>query len=173
MFTFGYNANVAFGNTTADIVDHARDLLGCLIDQREHESETGRPIIFVAHSLGGIIVKQALVMAHEGSQFINIREHTLGVVFFGTPHRGSSKASYGMILADIAATVMHKPNSKLIDALQSNSAPLTSLTARFHTLAIDFQVVTFYEMQPIKGLTSLVSIGTCIQPLTVLTTISS
>ena len=33
--TFGYNADVAFGNTTADVVDHAKDLLSSLIDRRE------------------------------------------------------------------------------------------------------------------------------------------
>ncbi len=56
--TFGYNADAAFGNTTADIVDHARDLLSSLIDKREEDEEKQRPIIFIAHSLGGIVVKQ-------------------------------------------------------------------------------------------------------------------
>ena len=35
VLSFGYNADVAFGNTTADVVDHAKDLLGCLLDKRE------------------------------------------------------------------------------------------------------------------------------------------
>ena len=56
--TFGYNADAAFGNTTADIVDHAKDLLSSLIDKREEEDENRRPIIFIAHALGGIVVKQ-------------------------------------------------------------------------------------------------------------------
>lgn len=42
MLTFGYNADAAFGNTTADVVDHAKDLLGSLIDKREEENETRR-----------------------------------------------------------------------------------------------------------------------------------
>jgi len=55
---FGYNANAVFGNITADIVDHAKDLLGSLIDKREEKDENLRPIIFIAHCLGGIVVKQ-------------------------------------------------------------------------------------------------------------------
>jgi hypothetical protein len=39
--TFGYNADVAFGNTTSDIIDHAKDLLSCLVDKRE-EDDVGR-----------------------------------------------------------------------------------------------------------------------------------
>ena len=35
--TFGYNADAAFGNTTADIADHAKGLLSSLVDEREEE----------------------------------------------------------------------------------------------------------------------------------------
>jgi len=35
--TFGYNADAAFGNTTANINDHAKDLLSSLIDKREED----------------------------------------------------------------------------------------------------------------------------------------
>ena len=40
--TFGYNADVAFGNTTASIKDHAMDLLGCLVDEREDDAVSTR-----------------------------------------------------------------------------------------------------------------------------------
>jgi predicted alpha/beta hydrolase family esterase len=43
-------------------VDHAKDLLGSLIDCREEEDEISRPIIFIAHSLGGIVVKQVCIL---------------------------------------------------------------------------------------------------------------
>ena len=35
VLNYGYNADVVFGNTTADIWDHAKGLLGSLIDERE------------------------------------------------------------------------------------------------------------------------------------------
>ena len=37
VMTFGYNADAAFGNTTADISDHAQDLLSSLFDRREKD----------------------------------------------------------------------------------------------------------------------------------------
>ena len=37
IMTYGYNADVAFGNTVADIMDFAKDLLNSLIDKREQE----------------------------------------------------------------------------------------------------------------------------------------
>lgn len=84
IMTFGYNAGAAFGNTTADVNDHAKDLLSSLIDKREEDEvsplclslplrrslmdrdqEASRPLIFIAHSLGGIIVKK--VSRHQSA----------------------------------------------------------------------------------------------------------
>jgi len=77
IMTFGYNAAAAFGQSTSDVIDHAKSLLSSLVDKREEPEvflrqrsphtarkeltiwqEAGRPLIFVAHSLGGIVVKQ-------------------------------------------------------------------------------------------------------------------
>ena len=35
VLNYGYNADVVFGNTTADVWDHAKSLLGSLTDERE------------------------------------------------------------------------------------------------------------------------------------------
>lgn len=155
--TFGYNADMAFGNTTADVLDHAKDLLGSLLDEREADHEIQQPIVFIAHSLGGIIVKQALVWAHMEPRYQNIKDHTLGIVFFGTPHRGSGKATYGKTLANVATGVMHKPKSRLINALESNSDTLLRLTSEFKFQAPNVKIVTFYEMKPMKMFSGLVS----------------
>ena len=120
--------------------------------------ESQRPIIFVAHSLGGIIVKQALVWARREPRYESIGNHTLGVVFFGTPHRGSDKANYGKILANVAAGVMHKPKSKLISALQNNSETLMRLTSEFKFEASNFEIMTFYETKPMGIFSSLVGV---------------
>ena len=121
--------------------------------------ESKRPIIFIAHSLGGIIVKQALVWAHREPQYKAINDHTLGLFFFGTPHRGSDKATYGKILANVATGVMHKPKSKLISALQSNSDALMRLTSEFKFEAPNMKIATFYETKPMSLFSGLVRRG--------------
>ena len=37
VMTYGYNADGAFGNTVADVMDYAKDLLNGLVDKRERE----------------------------------------------------------------------------------------------------------------------------------------
>jgi hypothetical protein len=40
IMTFGYNAAAAFGRSTADVIDHAKDLLSSLVDKREDDKVT-------------------------------------------------------------------------------------------------------------------------------------
>jgi hypothetical protein len=57
--TFSYNTDAAFGQSTAEVVNRAKSLLASLVDKREEpEVQITRPLIFIAHSLGGIVVKQ-------------------------------------------------------------------------------------------------------------------
>jgi hypothetical protein len=48
---------------------------------------THRPLIFIAHSLGGLIVQRGLVIASESSDLAlqDIELSTTGLLFFGTP----------------------------------------------------------------------------------------
>ncbi|KAN0067442.1 hypothetical protein V8E54_014532 [Elaphomyces granulatus] len=156
VMSFGYNASAAFGNTTATIADHAKDLLTCLVDKREEEDEKSRPIIFLGHSLGGIVIKQALFQAKIEPQYQLIGEATVGIIFLGTPHRGSEKASYGKVLAKVATTVMHKPAPALVNALRANSDALMRLTTDFRFQMPQYQVCSFYEMKPMRMFSSLV-----------------
>ena len=42
---FGYNTDAAFGNTTADIIDHAKSLLSSLVDKREDDDVGDRYLL--------------------------------------------------------------------------------------------------------------------------------
>ncbi|KAI9787480.1 MAG: hypothetical protein M1839_000009 [Geoglossum umbratile] len=145
VMNFGYNATAAFGNSIADFEDHARSLLTSLDDARQRANEKRRPLIFVAHSLGGIIVKQALLLAKADHKYECISTHTIGIVFLGTPHRGSDIAAYGNALAKIATLVTNKPKPSLIESLKENSAELLKLESEFKSELSKYMVASFYE----------------------------
>ncbi|KIM82087.1 hypothetical protein PILCRDRAFT_820986 [Piloderma croceum F 1598] len=81
---------------------------------------------------------------------------TTGILFFGSPHRGSEKAAYGVILAKIASTVLNRPNSSLLSALQTNSNELMRLSSEFKFRLPQYQVVSFYELKPMAMFSTLI-----------------
>lgn len=89
-------------------------------------------------------------------RYQSIYDATLGLVFFGTPHRGSEKAVYGKVLANVAQTVAHRPKASLLSALQTNSDVFLRLTTDFRFQLRRYQVVSFYEQRPMKVFSGLV-----------------
>ncbi|KAF8539064.1 hypothetical protein BDD12DRAFT_116294 [Trichophaea hybrida] len=92
--TFGYDTSVAFGDSASQIHTFAEQFLNELCRTRRESETTGVPIIIIAHSLGGIVAKQALIMAQDPEMdYGEIKESVKGVVFMGTPHLVSEVAA--------------------------------------------------------------------------------
>jgi hypothetical protein len=103
---------------------------------------------------------QALLQARLEPLYQLVKDATLGLIFPGTPHRGSDKATYGKVLANVAQFITHRPSTHLLTALQTNSDILLRLTTDFRFQLPDYQVYSFYEQRPMKGLSSLVRVPT-------------
>lgn len=69
---------------------------------------------------------------------------TYGIVFFGTPHAGSSIASLGKLLLTLVSPVA-STNTSLIRHLQQNSEWLRMQTEQFNPISSEFDIITFYE----------------------------
>jgi hypothetical protein len=74
------------------LVDRATNVLALL----EAKNLGQHPIVFIAHSLGGLLVKQMLRHAVEygSDKWARIGNNTVGIVFLATPHSGSSVATW-------------------------------------------------------------------------------
>ncbi|KAI1157492.1 hypothetical protein F5B18DRAFT_644862 [Nemania serpens] len=148
IMTFGYNADVVGNTSVAGIRDNARKLLESIRDEREDDQETDphRPIVFVGHSLGGIIIKQALRIANnEARLYDDIASSTKGILFFATPHRGADVAKWVNMIACIAAFSLRQPKSKFIQAMESNSKDLMEISEDFRSIVDKYAIISFYE----------------------------
>ena len=59
IMSYGYDSGTFFTQSTENITDIAATLLAMLRTKRRHAAEKARPIMFISHSLGGIVVKKA------------------------------------------------------------------------------------------------------------------
>ncbi|KAI0834741.1 hypothetical protein F5Y06DRAFT_150966 [Hypoxylon sp. FL0890] len=59
--TFGYDSSYVFTSSASDLESCAEDLLTRIRILRQTDKEKQAPIIFVAHSLGGLVVKQVSI----------------------------------------------------------------------------------------------------------------
>ena len=97
-----------------------------LLDQTAAQELARRPVVFITHSLGGIIVKQMLRSAADaryfptqgaaGGDVFNLALSTRLVIFIATPHDGSSAANLAMALPELAATAL-EALSKTVESL--------------------------------------------------------
>ncbi|UPK96833.1 hypothetical protein LCI18_007768 [Fusarium solani-melongenae] len=156
---FGYNADVT--SSFADNLIRIRDigrmlLLSDLVVERQEDEEQERPIIFMGHSLGGLVIKQAILLAskelhNQDSDKRLIYTSTRGLFFFGTPHLGSraGEATRVAVLKAIAKVAFVKVPPKLDSALKSHPDELDDLTDDFKrtSLWLDQKLIiySYYE----------------------------
>lgn len=100
--SYGYDATVrAFGADDApeNIQRMAESLVQELRANRQFAGTLRRPIIFICHGLGGVLLKRSLIysstrtapkVVHLWDQFVS----TFAILFFGTPHGRSASANW-------------------------------------------------------------------------------
>ncbi|KAE8351720.1 catalytic protein [Aspergillus coremiiformis] len=170
ILTYGYNANVvAFtdGASRDRIHHHAETLASGLAANRNLRSCSERPIIFVCHSLGGLVVKRALIYCNSVSDekiqhLRSIYVSTYGILFLGTPHNGSDIAKWGLLLQNICSAVLPKKymesSSELVKTLRTNNETLQNINSLFVNMMSRFHIYFFHETlsTDIKGTRQLI-----------------
>ncbi len=159
--TYGYNADVVHffrpaGQNT--VREHARNLIEDLTDLRRRTNSFERPLIFVAHSLGGLVCQQvrsaflcfqvlhassissalliltkAVVLSiHDIEAEHQLSDSLLGIMFLGTPHAGSDLAKFALALGYfIKLSLVKSPNTSNIAVLKKNSEVLAGVQKSF------------------------------------------
>ncbi|KAK1962871.1 hypothetical protein LY78DRAFT_642439 [Colletotrichum sublineola] len=144
IITYGYASEIANSGSMQNLEDLAttfRESLTALTSSRR-----ARPLIFVAHSLGGLIVKQALITLanSKADDHRKLLQAVYGVVFFGVPHDGMDIRSLIPMVAD-------GPNRELVGSLNQTNSQILSIQQRDFHKALgpkgQTEVFCFYETQ--------------------------
>ena len=123
IITYGYDANVIglWKNASGEgLRGHGKALAYAISNSRPNEVK--RRIFFVAHSLGGLITEQALVVSLEPNEprLHSIAACTAGIIFIGTPHSGSYLATWGYTLARLLDRFW-RTNKDILSVLKQKS----------------------------------------------------
>ncbi|KAL2019557.1 hypothetical protein VTK56DRAFT_9524 [Thermocarpiscus australiensis] len=154
VFTWGYDTFVADKKPLqlqGDIFAHAGELLVELASTRAALGSRARPIVFVAHSTGGILVKELLRLseAERDGPLKEVLLSTSAVVFLGCPHRGTERCNLGDAIKSMASvTLPIDPDHPALQELcGANSVEVELGRQTFVRLWDDynFKVKTFQE----------------------------
>lgn len=106
-----------------------------------------RPLIFIAHSIGGLVVKMALAKAAADIRYEDILRDCYGVAFFGTPHQGSSYFAMPTLAASIRSLLqLSRPlPASVTEDLRVGNPLLLRADEDFKAIAHDLRVWTLYE----------------------------
>lgn len=164
VLVYGYDTKIghAMGTqpTQNTVYDFASDLLQSLEASRRQQAS--RPLAFVAHSLGGIIVKEAL---RQASNYWNygpahqclhqIYASTAAIIFFGTPHGGADpRGLRELIIEKLVRAAGFSANEQIVNALMPNSERLRELRDAFLPMARqkEWLIYSFQEQQGVQAL---------------------
>lgn len=126
----------------------ADDLLRHILMERIGEPDS-RPLFFICHSIGGLVVKLALTHANRNARYRSIVEACYGVTFFATPHRGSSYLSnkdYSIRIRELLG-LSEALTPRLMDELRLGQTALLKIDDDFKHLSSELHVWTFYETE--------------------------
>lgn len=128
---------------------HATRLIEQLATYRSKACED-RPIIFIAHSLGGFIVKTALVHASAAiddydSELKAIELLTVGILFFGTPQQESKSTSWNRVLKKMYSLAEITPSTMSNDRTNDQAEIFNFQVERYKSIESNFYNFSFYE----------------------------
>ncbi|SPO03230.1 uncharacterized protein DNG_05912 [Cephalotrichum gorgonifer] len=167
ILTYGYDAYVARHKRAPGVnrlVDHATNLLHDLVADRAC-CNTSRPLILVAHSLGGLVCKKAILLSRDNPEphLRNVFDSTKGIIFMGTPHKGSWLANWAKMPAS-AISFIKSTNKSLLEVLETSNEVLETLQVDFLGMIRQqreggrlFEITCFFEELPMPIVGTVVS----------------
>jgi len=112
-----------------------------------------RRLILIGHSLGGLLIKEALIQMTESNSELDQARRIVGVLFFGVPNDG-------MDITSLIPMVNDQPNRALLESLNAINSQVLRLQGRSFAKLLDqtaLNLFCFYEtkLSPIAARVSI------------------
>ena len=163
ILSFGYDANIVnLWNpaSNSSLSNHAQNMIGDLVRNRERTNTETRKIIFVAHGLGGLVTEYALSYSRKAFEdcLHQIERCTAGIVFLGVPHCGADLAAWASFWTQMVST-LRRANKDIVGVLEPGSEILRMVENDFHTIlrfrkdeGSEVSITCFYEELRVTGI---------------------
>lgn len=140
--SFGYNSNWG-DESILNVHDFAKALLGSIQDCPLIPRNTSAPLILIGHSMGGLVIKRAYIMARQKEEYEKLSQRVKAILFLATPHRGAD-------LAQLLTKVLNvSPGARpFVKDLHRNSLATQSINEEFPQYCQDLRLYSFYETLP-------------------------
>ncbi|TPX07735.1 uncharacterized protein E0L32_010631 [Thyridium curvatum] len=134
-----------------DVFGHGDEMLHDLAILREKTKTKGRSLVFITHSLGGIVVKEALRRSENMGEpsLKDVLHSTRSILFIGCPHRDSQYGKLSHAVRNMASTTLKVAAD---DAVLRDLSGAVSANLNLNRLAFlrlwnnyNFRVKTFHE----------------------------
>ena len=143
--SFGYDSDWVKGKDSCLNVHHfGKSLLGDM-STSPYLSQADTAIVLIGHSMGGLVIKKAYMLARQGTAYKMLIERVHTIYFLATPHRGSDSAKLLNNILHIAFS-----SRAYVTDLERDSGAIQSINDEFRNYSTDVNLWSFYETQKLK-----------------------
>lgn len=138
VMTCGYGSRLLHSTSFANLDDLAQTLriAICRVVRSERKH-----LILIGHSLGGLLIKEALIKLADSNSDSDVLDLVVGALFFGVPNDG-------MDIESLLPMVTNQPNQILLGGLNNASSQILALQRRSFSVFLrqaNFELYCFYE----------------------------
>jgi len=151
---YGYQSGLWKNASIAHVGDLAGPLQIALSSLLRCKDKTR--LILLGHSLGGLLIQEALIRIAESDFNSELLDVLLGVLFFGVPNDG-------MAIESLIPIVNDQPNRFLVESLNPMNSQVLEIQARNFLDILErtnFELFCFYETELSKTAAMVSTIGT-------------
>ncbi|KAI1462053.1 WD40 repeat-like protein [Annulohypoxylon moriforme] len=140
--SFGYNSDYVKGRDNCLNIHHfGKSFLGEM-GTSPHLANSDTPIVLIGHSMGGLVIKKAYMLAKQDVLYKSLCERFYSIYFLATPHRGSDSAKTLKNLLQFAFSLR-----AYVGDLQKGSSTIQVINDGFRQCSTDIDLWSFYETQ--------------------------